>query len=87
MIAMFHGLPYREALPKALPIVLVSMATVSLAMFPAMWWLMQMNLEMMPDEESILWFGVMYLTVFLGFLVSWPFNYAFVRTQHKSGLM
>ena len=87
MIAMFHGLPYRDALPKALPIVLVSMATVSLAMFPAMWWLMQMNLEMMPDEESILWFGVMYLTVFLGFLMSWPFNYAFVRAQRKSGLM
>ena len=87
MIGMFHGLPYARALPKALPIVLVSMATVSLAMFPAMWWLMMMNLEMMPDEESILWFGVMFLTVFLGFLMSWPFNYAFVRAQRKSGLM
>lgn len=87
MIAMFHGLPYRDALPKALPIVLVSMASVSLAMFPGMWWLMMMNLEQMPDEESILWFGVMYATVFLGFLMSWPFNYAFVRAQRKSGLM
>lgn len=33
MIAMFHGLSYA----KALPIVLALMASVSLAMFPAMW--------------------------------------------------
>lgn len=87
MIAMFHGLSYTQALPKALPIVLGSMASVSLAMFPAMWWLMMLNIKMMPSEESILWFGVMFLTVFLGFLISWPFNYLFVRKQRKSGLM
>lgn len=87
MIAMFHGLSYAKALPKALPIVLASMASVSLAMFPAMWWLMMLNISMMPDEESILWFGVMFFTVFLGFLISWPFNYAFVRKQQKSGMM
>jgi hypothetical protein len=87
MIAMFHGLSYTQALPKALPIVLGSMASVSLAMFPAMWWLMMLNIKMMPSEESILWFGVMFLAVFLGFLISWPFNYLFVRKQRKSGLM
>ncbi len=48
---------------------------------------MMLNLQMMPSEESILWFGVMFFTVFLGFLISWPFNYAFVRSQRKSGMM
>lgn len=87
MLAMFHGMGYREGLKKALPIVLVSMATVSLAMFPGMWWLMMRNLPMMPTEESILWFGVMAFTVFLGFLMAWPFNYVFVRRYAKSGMM
>lgn len=87
MLGMFHGRSYAAALPKALPIVLGSMAAVSLAMFPGMWWLMMWDLPMMPTEESILWFGVMFFTVFLGFLVAWPFNYLFVRAQTKPGLM
>ncbi len=87
MLAGFHGRSYSEALPKALPVVMVSMASVSLAMFPGMWWLMMWNLPMMPSEESILWFGVMFFTVFMGFLIAWPFNYVMVRRQVKGGLM
>lgn len=87
MIGMLHGLPYRKALMPALPIVLASMASVSVAMFPGMWWLMMWELPMMPSEESILWYGVMFATVFLGFLTAWPINYLFVRVQRKSGLM
>jgi hypothetical protein len=87
MLAMFHGMGYRETLLKALPIVLGSMAAVSLAMFPGMWYWMMDNLPMMPAEESILWFGVMYFTVFMGLLVAWPFNYLFVRAHQKAGLM
>lgn len=87
MLAMFYGLPYAKTLPKALPIVLASMASVSLAMFPGMWWLMMMHIPMMPTEESILWFGVMFFTVFMGLLVAWPFNYMFIRAQRKAGLM
>lgn len=87
MIGMFRGLSYRKALPIALPVVLGSMAAVSLAMFPGMWWLMMWNLPMMPNEESILWFGVMFFTVFLGLLIAWPFNYLFVRGRLKSGMM
>lgn len=87
MLAMFRGRSYRETLLPALPVVMGSMASVSLAMFPGMWWLMMWRLPMAPTEESILWFGVMFFTVFMGFLIAWPFNYAFVRRQVKSGLM
>jgi hypothetical protein len=48
---------------------------------------MMVNLPMMPSEESILWFGVMFWTVTAGFLVAWPINYVLVRTQTKMGLM
>lgn len=87
MLAMFHGRSYGEGLWPALPIVLISMSAVSLAMFPGMWWLMMWNLPMMPKEESILWFGVMYFTVFLGFLIAWPINILLVRHRQKGGLM
>ncbi len=87
MLSMFHGQSYKQALPGALPIVLVSMAAASLAMFPAMWWLMMWNLPMMPQEENILWFGVMFFSVFLAFLVAWPFNCLLVLSRRKSGLM
>lgn len=87
MLAMFHGRPYGKSLWRALPIVLISMTSVSLAMFPGMWWLMMWNLPMMPKEESILWFGVMFFTVFMGFLISWPFNTLLVRRRQKGGLM
>lgn len=87
MLAMFYGISYRQALPKALPMVLISMTAAALAMNPAMWWLMMYNLPMMPTEESILWFGVMFFTSFLALLLAWPFNYGLVRAQRKSGLM
>lgn len=87
MLAMFYGITYREALPKALPMVLASMSAAALAMFPGMWWLMMSKFPMMPTEESILWYGTMFFTVFMAFLSAWPFNYLFIRLQRKSGLM
>jgi hypothetical protein len=48
---------------------------------------MNWKLPMMPSEESILWFGVMLFTVFMGFIIAWPFNYIFIRRRVKGGLM
>ena len=87
MLAMFYGLSYRQTLSKALPMVLISMTAAALAMNPAMWWLMMSRIPMMPTEESILWFGVMFFTAFLALLMAWPVNYLLVRRQRKSGLM
>lgn len=87
MLARFYGQPYRQTLWKALPMVLVSMTAAALAMNPSMWWLMMSKIPMMPVEESILWFGVMFFTGFLAFLLAWPFNYVLVRLQRKPGLM
>ncbi len=87
MLAMFYGESYSKALPHALPMVLVSMTAAALGMNPAMWWLMMSHIPMMPTEEQILWFGVMFFTAFTAFLVAWPINYLLVRAQRKGGLM
>ena len=87
MLAMFYGEDYASALPKALPMVLISMLAAALGMNPAMWLLMMDHIPMMPTEESILWFGTMFVTAFAAFLIAWPFNYWMVRVQRKSGLM
>jgi hypothetical protein len=87
MLAMFHGRSYTAMLPRALLIVVASMAAVSVLMFYSMCGLMMWNLPMMPTEEATMWFGIMFFTVFLGFLSAWPFNYVLVRKQVKSGMM
>jgi hypothetical protein len=63
------------------------MTAAALAMNPGMWWYMMNKIPMMPTEESILWFGVMFTTGFLAFLMAWPVNYVLVRRHRKSGLM
>ena len=64
-----------------------SMLAAAVGMNPSMWWMMMAKIPMMPTEESILWFGTMFFTVFVAFLIAWPLNYYFVREQRKAGLM
>jgi hypothetical protein len=87
MLSMFYGVSYRLALWKALPIVLLSMGVAAVAMNPSMWYFMMLHLPMMPKYSSILWFGIMFFTGFLAFLLAWPLNYLLVRQVRKSGLM
>jgi hypothetical protein len=87
MLAQFTGQTYGATLGQALPLVLASMTAAALAMNPGMWWWMMSKLPMMPTEESILWFGVMFTTALLAFLLAWPLNYVLVRRGQKSGLM
>ncbi len=87
MLSHFYQRSYVETLPKALPMVLISMTAAAIGMNPSMWWMMMKAIPMMPTEESILWFGVMFFTGFLAFLVAWPLNYVLVRVERKSGMM
>jgi hypothetical protein len=87
MMAMYTNKPYRETLGKSLPMVLISMTFAAIGMNPLMWYLMMSKIPMMPTEESILWFGVMFFTAFTALLAAWPLNYVLIRKQNKSGLM
>ncbi|MAT41353.1 MAG: hypothetical protein CL609_03355 [Anaerolineaceae bacterium] len=87
MMVMFTNKPYKQTLGKSLPIVLISMTFAAVGMNPLMWYLMMSKIPMMPTEESILWFGVMFFTAFTALLAAWPLNYVLIRKQNKSGLM
>lgn len=87
MMAVMYDVSYREALPKAFPLVAASMLAAAIGMNPSMWWFMMSKSPMMPSEESILWFGIMFFTAFVAFLIAWPLNYYFIREQRKAGLM
>lgn len=87
MMATMYGTSYRKALSIAFPLVAASMAAAAVGMNPSMWWFMMSKIPMMPGEESILWFGTMFVTAFVAFLIAWPLNYYFIREQRKAGLM
>lgn len=87
MLSHYYERPYIQTLPRSLPMVLLSMTAAAVGMNPSMWWLMMETIPMMPVEESILWFGVMFFTGFIAFLVAWPLNYLLVRLEGKSGMM
>lgn len=63
----------------------VNMTSVAVGMMGGMWLLMMRNLPMMPDEEEILWFGVMVFATLIGFLIAWPVNGWLVRKNVKPG--
>ena len=61
------------------------MAAVSLGMMTGAWWLLMWKTPMMPVEDDILWFGLMWVASTAGFLVAWPLNYPMVRAKLKMG--
>ncbi|WP_247729672.1 DUF4396 domain-containing protein [Halovivax limisalsi] len=87
MLRESQGLGLAGATKRGAAIVAVSMTSVSVGMMGGMWVLMMLNLEMMPGEEDILWFGVMAVATLVGFLIAWPVNGWLVRRNVKPGEM
>lgn len=85
MVQDSMGLDQRAAAKHGLLAVGVSMTSVSLGMMVMMWYLMMLNLPMMPGDDSILWFGVMVFSTLVGFLIAWPVNGLLVRKNVKPG--
>ena len=65
----------------------LSMAAVSLGMMSMTWWTFKYHLPMMPKEDEILWFGVMWLASSVGFLAAWPLNWPMITRGLKMGSM
>lgn len=72
---------------ESLKVTALSMAAVSLGMMSLSWWTFKYHLPMMPKEDEILWFGVMWLASFIGFLVAWPLNWPMIVNKLKPGTM
>lgn len=92
---LFAQLPlHREFMPRmawprllgrTLAITAVSMTAVSLGMMTMAWWLQMVRLPMMPKEDEVLFFGVLWLASAVGFLIAWPLNDPLVRLRLKAG--
>lgn len=70
---------------KSSKVTFLSMTAVSLGMMTFSWWMMMEHIPMMPKEDDILWFGIMWMASFAGFLVAWPLNWSMIRKNIKHG--
>lgn len=85
MKEMMMDMPKKKLVMMAFKTTALSMAAVSLGMMTTAWWTMMYHIPMMPKEDDILWFGVMWLASFAGFLVAWPLNWLMIRSHLKPG--
>lgn len=70
---------------RTFAITTVSMTAVSLGMMTMAWWLQMVRLPMMPKEDEVLFFGVLWLASPVGFLIAWPLNEPLIRVRLKAG--
>lgn len=97
MWAVFHTpmvmheqkLSYPQALKAGLPGMGWSMVAESLGMMPVMWWLMMWWVPAMemPDDEKILFWGILLASVLAGAVTAALANIWMVKKGIKSGLM
>jgi hypothetical protein len=85
MKKMMIAMPEKKVAWISFKTTFLSMLAVSLGMMTLTWWMMMNHIPMMPKEDDILWFGVLWIASFLGFLVAWPFNWFMIRGQLKPG--
>ncbi|MBU1823247.1 MAG: DUF4396 domain-containing protein [Bacteroidetes bacterium] len=85
MKRMMMDMPQEKLVKMAFLTTAISMLAVSLGMMSTTWWTLMYHLPMMPKEDDILWFGVLWLAAFAGFLVAWPLNWLMIRSHLKPG--
>ncbi|MGI8470557.1 MAG: DUF4396 domain-containing protein [Pyrinomonadaceae bacterium] len=72
-----------------LPIMLATMSVESVGMMPTMWWQQMLflpNMQMPTSDDITMWTTLLF-SVFIGFLVAYPFNYWLVSKGKKMGGM
>lgn len=80
---------YGKAFIAGLPIMLVTMTIESVGMMPTMWWQQMLflpNMQMPTSDDITMWTTLLF-SVFIGFLVVYPFNYWLVSKGRKMGGM
>lgn len=86
-LPMMKSMMPKVSAGHVLRVVAVSMAAVSLGMMVGAWWGLMWRVPMMPVEDDVLWFGLMWFASTTGFLVAWPLNLVMARTGFKMGSM
>jgi hypothetical protein len=80
---------YTKAFVVGLPMMLATMTVESVGMMPTMWWQQMLFLPamQMPTSDDVTMWTTLLFSVFIGFLVVYPFNYWLVRKGSKMGGM
>ncbi|MDS1002735.1 DUF4396 domain-containing protein [Clostridium sporogenes] len=87
MLTEMKSIKYKDAVKESLLLVFVSITAISIGMMLSMWWLNMSYSPIMIHENNILWFGFMFLSVFVGFLIAYIPNWILVRNGKKMGTL
>ncbi|APH16256.1 hypothetical protein NPD5_678 [Clostridium sporogenes] len=78
---------YKDAVKESLLLAFISITSISLGMMLSMWWFNMSYSPSMLREDNILWFGFMFLSAFIGFLIAYIPNWILVRNGKKMGTL
>ena len=87
MLIEMRDVKYKDAVKESLLLVFISMTSVSVGMMLSMWWFNMTYSPMMLQEDNILWFGFIVLSIFIGFLTAYIPNWILVRNGKKMGTL
>ncbi len=74
---------YKDAVKESLLLVFISITSISVGMMLSMWWFNMSYSPSILHEDNILWFGFMFLSAFIGFLIAYIPNWILVRNGKK----
>ena len=86
MLMRMKNISYNIGVKESLPVVFISMTSVSIGMMTSMWWLHMVYSPMMPEETHILWWGFMSLATLIGGIIAFIPNWRLVRYGKKMGV-
>lgn len=86
MVRMNEDSSYWDSVRDNLLPVFVSMTAITIGMMSTMWWLQMEYLVTMPEEENLLWWGTMYIGIYVGFLTGYAANWPLVTAKLKKGV-
>ncbi|MDW7683828.1 MAG: DUF4396 domain-containing protein [Bacillota bacterium] len=87
MLSLKEDSAYRDTVGSNWLTVIISMTFITIGMMGTMWWIMMEYLEMMPEEENILWWGSIYAANLAGLAIGYIGNWLLVVRNEKKGTM
>ncbi|KEI09998.1 membrane protein [Clostridium sp. K25] len=87
MFIEIKDISYKHAKKEAFVPVVVSITSIFIGIALSMWWLSIVYSPTIPEEDYILWWGFMYLSVLIGGIVSYIPNWLLVKYGKKLGIV
>ncbi|AVQ47606.1 DUF4396 domain-containing protein [Clostridium botulinum] len=87
MLIEMKDIKYKDAVKESVLLVFISLTSISIGMRLSIWWFNMSYSPTMLQEDNILWFGFMAISVFIGFLTAYIPNWILVRSGKKMGTL